>query len=265
MEIFASKFQEFSALFARMLAMFAVTPFFGGQVFSYFYRIALAFWISLMIVPVLNMPPQFAELIQTKYMIILLEQAIIGFMIGIGLQILFASFQMAGEFFSVQMGFGISEVFDPLAQISLPLLGTIKNLIALFVFFVSGSHLWIIRAVVFSFEKIPYFELDFLTNASSHQGIMDYIILLSSGMFIVALKIALPIMGTLLMVSITLGILSKAAPQMNILMLGFPLKILVAFLVLTLISPVIVELMLEQFDLFFNHLDTFLKAWAGKI
>ena len=260
MDIFSSKFQEFVLLFARMLAMLSVAPFFGGQSFSIFYRIGLAFLVSLLVVPVTNMPNEFYQLIENKYFLLILEQVFIGFLIGVGLQFLFAAFQMAGEFFAVQMGFGISEVFDPLSQTSIPLMGTVKNLIAIFVFFVSGSHLWLIRSVVYSYEKVPYLKLGFMSDISWHKKIIEFIVMLSAGMFLIALKIAIPIIGTLFLVSVTLGILSKTAPQMNILMLGFPLKILVAFLVLTFTSPMIVELMSEQFDIFFSHLDAMIDA-----
>ena len=261
MEIFASKFQEFSILFTRMLSMLSVAPFFGGHSFAYFYRVALAFLVSLIVVPVVQLPLEFQELIENQYFTLLMEQVLIGLVIGLSLQFIFAAFQMAGEFFSVQMGLGISEVFDPLSQVSLPLMGIFKNLIATFVFFVSGSHLWLIRSVVFSYEKLPFFSKNILEDIAWHKNIIKFIILISSGMFIIALKIALPVMGTLLLVSITLGILSKAAPQMNILMLGFPLKIFTAFIVLAFISPAIVAVMYEQFDIFFQYLDAMLNAW----
>ena len=240
--------------------MLSVAPFFGGQSFSMFYRIGLAFLVSLLVIPIVNMPTEFYRLIEDQYFFLIMEQIFIGFLIGIGLQFLFAAFQMAGEFFAVQMGFGISEVFDPLSQTSLPLMGTVKNLIAIFVFFVSGSHLWLIKAVVYSYEKVPYLKLGFMQDIPWHKNVIDFMIMLSAGMFVIALKIAIPVVGTLFLVAVTMGILSKAAPQMNILMLGFPLKILIAFLVLTFTSPMIVELMSQQFDIFFDRLDTMINA-----
>ncbi|MDH5718582.1 MAG: flagellar biosynthetic protein FliR [Spirochaetia bacterium] len=261
MEYFVLNFQVFCVLFARLLAMFGVAPFFGGQALSYFYRVGLAFIISLIVVPVVALPNEFYDLLKSRFFNLIIEQLLIGIFIGLSLQFLFAAFQMAGEFFSVQMGFGISEVFDPLSQTSLPLLGTVKNLIGLFVFFVGGSHLLIIEAVVFSYEKIPFLSMNFLLEGFKHEGLLKFFVLLSSGMFLIALKISLPVMGTLLLVSITVGILSKAAPQMNILMLGFPIKIIVAFIVLAWLSPIIIETMSGQLDAFFSHLDTIIKKW----
>jgi len=261
MEFFANQFQIFVVLFARMLALLSLMPAFGGAGVPFFYRMALSFIISMIATPVMNFSPEFYELVANRYLYLILEQILIGFLIGISLQIVFAAFQMAGEFFSVQMGFGISEVFDPLAQISLPLMGTIKNLIALYVFFISSAHLMTFQAIVQSFTDHPYFALDFLNATGTHQGILQFLTILGSAMFIIGLKIAFPIMGTLMLVSTTLGLLSKAAPQMNILMLGFPLKIIVAFLVLTWVSPYIVKTMFTQFETYFQHLDSLLRSW----
>ncbi|MDH5719111.1 MAG: flagellar biosynthetic protein FliR [Spirochaetia bacterium] len=259
MEYFVTQFQVFCVLFARLLAMFGVSPFFGGQALSYFYRVGLAFLISLIVSPVVSLPSEFYDTVKTKFFITLLEQVFMGALIGLSLHFLFAAFQMAGEFFSVQMGFGISEVFDPMSQTSLPLLGTVKNLMGLFVFFVGGAHLLIIDAIIFSYEKIPILADGFLLEGLKHKGILNFLTLLGSGMFLVALKISLPVMGSLLLVSITMGVLSKAAPQMNILMLGFPVKILVAFVVLGWLSPAIIEMMSNHFDIFFRHLDAVIK------
>lgn len=261
MEVFATQFQVFSVLFVRLLSMFATAPVFSGDSFNFFIRASLSFLIAVLVTPVVPMPESFFANLEAHYYSILIEQAIIGIFLGFTVTLVFAAFQMAGEFFSVQMGFGISEVFDPLSQISLPLMGTIKNLMAIFVFFVSGSHLHLIEAVTYSFSKIPMLPGDFFLAGNIHQAIFDFLVHMSTLMFLIALKVALPIMGTLMLTSVSLGMLSKAAPQMNILMLGFPAKILIAFFVLAVLSPLIVHMMFEQFDALFTHLDQMIEHW----
>ena len=262
MEVFATKFQEFVVVFARILAVFSIAPFFSSESFSFVYKVVIAMFISILIVPVLNLPEDFSSNVTSKYYSIILEQVFIGLVIGMGLQMIFAAFQMAGEFFSTQIGFNIGEVIDPLSQTSTPLMGNLKNLIGLYAFFISGCHLWLIEATTYSFTILPYFKYNVLQVATSAQSFMDFLMLMCSGMFIIALKIALPIMGTLLLVALSLGFISKASPQMNLLVLGLPIQILTTFAILTILSPVIIEVMLEQFDLYFKHLDTFLLKWA---
>lgn len=264
MEVLTQQFQVLSIFMARFLAMLSLAPIYGSQTVSYFHRIGLAFVFSMLMVPVTALPAEFYAAAESRYFTLLLEQAFIGFIIGMIINFIFVAYQMAGEFFSIQMGFGITEVFDPMSQVSLPLMGTLKDAIALLIFFVSSAYILLIEGLAFSLEKIPFLSISgeaFLSQGVTHQGVIDFIIFFSSAMFIIALKIALPVIGTLLLASITLGILSKTAPQMNMLMLGFPIKIIVAFIVLFAIAPFIVESMQEEFIHFFDHLDRLLKAW----
>lgn len=266
MDVLTQQFQVLSVFMARFLAMLSVTPVYGGQSVSFFYRVAMAFIFSVLMVPVAVLPQGFYDAVTNRYFTLLLEQAFIGFMIGMIVNFLFVAYQMAGEFFSIQMGFGITEVFDPMSQVSLPLMGTLKNAIALLVFFVSGAYILLIEGAAFSLEKIPYLSaagLSFLEQGATHKGVIDFIIFFSSAMFIIALKIALPVIGTLLLTSITLGILSKTAPQMNMLMLGFPVKIVIAFIVLGAIAPFVVQSMQIEFYNFFDHLDRLFKQWPN--
>ncbi len=261
MEIIGEQFQLFTLVFARFLALFSVAPGYSGDSLPFFSRFALSFLTAAIITPVADVPASLAGDLKHAYILIVLEQAAIGIFIGIVMQFLFAAYQLAGEFFSVQMGFGISEVLDPLSQISLPVIGTLKNLIALFVFFVSGAHTYLVQALAFSIERVPHLGFSFLTQGVTHNHLFKFFALLSGGMFITALKIALPIIGCLLLVSVTLGILSKAAPQMNMLVLGFSAKIVIGFLVLAVLAPLLVQTMFAEMDKSLHMLDAMLKAW----
>lgn len=261
MEVFVQKFAVFTVVLSRFLALFAFAPGYGGETISFFQRMALAFLTSFIVTPALPPNEEFYRLLKERYITILFEQALLGLFLALCLQLLFTAFQMAGEFFSVQMGFGVNEVFDPMSQISLPLIGTLKNLFALYVFFVSDAYLEVIRALSYSFEKIPYLPLNFLDSSIQKSGLFSFLAFLSSSMFLIALKISVPIMGTLLLVSISLGMISKAAPQMNLLMMGYPLKILIGFLVMLWMAPVTIELIQAQFDNFFQHLDELISRF----
>lgn len=261
MEIIGEQFQLFTLVFARFLALFSVAPGYSGDSLPFFSRFALSFITAAIITPVADVPASLSADLKQAYILIVLEQAAIGIFIGIVMQFLFAAYQLAGEFFSVQMGFGISEVLDPLSQISLPVIGTLKNLIALFVFFVSGAHTYLVQALAFSIERVPHLGFSFLKQGVTHNHLFKFFALLSGGMFITALKIALPIIGCLLLVSVTLGILSKAAPQMNMLVLGFSAKIVIGFLVLAILAPLLVQTMFAEMDKSLHMLDAMLKAW----
>ncbi len=261
MDILGAQFQIFTLVFARFLALFSVAPGYSGDSLPFFSRFALAFITAAIITPVAEMPESLVADLNRAYILIVLEQAFIGIFIGIAMQFLFAAYQLAGEFFSVQMGFGISEVLDPMSQVSMPVIGTLKNLIALFVFFVSGAHTYLVQALAFSVERVPHLGFSFLKQGVVQNQLFKYIALLSGGMFISALKIALPVIGCLLLVSVTLGVMSKAAPQMNMLVLGFSVKIVVGFMVLAILAPLIVQTMFAEMDRSVSMLDAMIKAW----
>jgi flagellar biosynthetic protein FliR len=260
-ELLTGQFQLFTLIFARFLALFSVAPGYSGDSLPFFSRFALSFITAGIITPVADMPAGFEEDLKNSFLMIVFEQAAIGLFIGIAMQFLFAAYQLAGEFFSVQMGFGISEVLDPLSQTSLPVIGTLKNLVALFVFFISGAHTYLIQALAFSVERVPHLGFSFLTQGVVQNQLFKYFALLSGGMFISALKISLPVIGCLLLVSVTLGILSKAAPQMNMLVLGFSAKIVIGFMVLAILAPLLVQTMFAEMDRSLTTLDAMLKAW----
>jgi len=261
MEIINEQFQLFTLVFARFLALFSVAPGYSGDSLPFFSRFALSFISAAIITPVADLPPGLTADLKQAYFLIVLEQAAIGIFIGIAMQFLFAAYQLAGEFFSVQMGFGISEVLDPISQVSLPVIGTLKNLIALFVFFVSGAHTYLVQALAYSVERVPHLGFKFLTAGVVENHLFKYFALLSGGMFISALKISLPIIGCLLLVSVTLGILAKAAPQMNMLVLGFSTKIVVGFGILVVLAPLLVQTMFSEMDRSLNQLDALIKGW----
>lgn len=261
MDFLSQQFPIFTLVFARFLALFSVAPGYSGDSLPFFSRFALSFLSAAIITPVADFPPTIAADLDRAFVLIVLEQAVIGVFIGIVMQFLFAAYQLAGEFFSIQMGFGISEVLDPMSQISMPLIGTFKNLIALFVFFVSGAHVYLVQALAFSVERVPHLGFSFLTQGVTHSHLFQYFALLSGGMFISALKISLPVVGCLLLVSVTLGMMAKAAPQMNMLVVGFSVKIIVAFFVLLALSPFIVQTMFAEMDRSLSILDTLIKGW----
>lgn len=171
------------------------------------------------------------------YAAVVLGETLIGIILGFILQVIYAAFQLAGQFFSLQMGFAASQVYDPLAQLQLPLVGQLLNLIAMFILLsAKGLQKIFLVGLYRSFETIT---AQTLLERKDYLGWL--MISTLGGLFNQALIIALPIMGTLFLISVSMGLLAKAAPQMNLLMLGFPINITIAFLLLFLILPFLVE------------------------
>ena len=184
------------------------------------------------------------------YFLVILGEILIGIIIGFFLAIIYSSFQIAGQFFSLQMGFGASSVFDPLAQTQLPLMGQFLNLTAMFVFVTIGGFQKIFITGIFnSFKSIKAVDL-----VTGKEFLLNLFMGRLGSLFRSALTIAFPILGTLFIVSVCMGLLAKAAPQMNLLMMGFPIAIGAAYIILFLIMPFLLEAFGNLIDYSFKQL-----------
>lgn len=259
MSYFVYHFQVFLLVLFRMNAMFMTAPFYSSGIIPFRLKAILSFLVTLIIFPVVaakgwNVSPDTGI-----YYLLVLKEISIGLFIGFMVSVIFAAFQLSGQYFAVQIGFGINEVLDPLSQISVPLIGQMKNLIALLVFLAMNGHHFLISAIYRSYELVPVFDI----GRESSGRLLEYMTYAFSGMFIVAMKIALPVVGTVFLISVSLGVLAKAAPQMNIMMMGFPFKIMVAFGVLLLSSPLIVRIIHVSLDRTFVFVTRMMQHWPG--
>jgi flagellar biosynthesis protein FliR len=232
-ESIVNNLQLFLVVLFRCIALLEVAPLFSSTTIPQTAKIGLAFFAAAAVFPwVLQsgypIPPG-----PVDYFLLILGEVLIGLVIGFMMLLVFSAFQVAGHFFSLQMGFGASEVFDPLAQVEVPLMGEFLNLMALLVFIaINGAGKFLTIGVLHSFESIRAVDLVL------HRGaLMEVLIRGLSGLFQSALTLSFPVLGTLTLVSIVMGLLSKAAPQMDILTMGFPLSIGVSFLILFATIP----------------------------
>jgi flagellar biosynthetic protein FliR len=220
-------------VFVRVMAMAMVAPLLSSSSLPGIARAGLALFITAAVYPQVAKAGYPLPDRDAQYLLLLLGEAMVGIIVGLYLLIIFAAFQVAGEFFSVQMGFGASEVFDPLAQIEIPLMGQFLYLVSMLVFLqVDGFQQLLIAGVMRSFDAIRAADL-----VGGREALFQYILTALGRLFESALTISFPVLGTLLLVSISLGLLAKAAPQMNLLMVGFPISLAVAFVLLLLVMP----------------------------
>ena len=259
MEYFVYHFQVFLLIMVRMTSMMVVAPFFSSGVLPFKIRTIFSFLITIVIFPVIAVKGYKITGDMGQYTLLILQEVTIGLFIGFLVSVIFSAFQLSGQYFAVQIGFGINEVLDPLGQISIPLVGQLKNLIGLLVFMAIGGHHFLIRAVYRSYELAPVFRLE----GKAANEFMKFLAYTFSGMFVVALKISVPIVATVFLVSVSMGILAKAAPQMNIMMLGFPFKIVVAFGVMILTVPLIIRIMQVTLERSFNFISKVLIYWPS--
>lgn len=223
---------------ARIFAMILTTPLLSIQSVPRTAKIALAGSIAMLVMPESYPEGWNVDPFSLQYVLLVIGEGMIGVITGFFVSMIFASFSSAGQFFSYQMGFGASEVYDALAQIENPLLGQYLNLIAMLVFVqINGFQTLFLGGILRSFQSVNCFSL-----VTAKGEFLEFFLTGLTGLFLNAMVIALPIIGTLFLIHVSMGLLSKAAPQMNLLSEGFPITILVTFFLLVITLPLMVNL-----------------------
>ncbi|MFP4329783.1 MAG: flagellar biosynthetic protein FliR [Alkalispirochaetaceae bacterium] len=227
----------FLLVFTRIFVLASVAPLLGSTTIPGIARVALTFFAAIFVFPMVAEAGYPIPRNALAYGLVMLGEGMIGITIGFILVVLFSVFQTAGQFFSLQIGFGASEVFDPLADVSIPLTGQFFNLMAMMIFVViEGFQKIFLSGVYYSFRTLR--AVDFVIYRND---MVSLVLSTLSGLFTQAMILALPILGTLFLASVTMGLLAKAAPQMNLLMLGFSLNIGVAYLIMFVSLPFVLE------------------------
>ena len=249
--------QLYFLIFARVLALFMAAPILNSSGIPVMARGGLALFTAVAVYPMVSTLGYIIPDDGLIYSFLLISEVLTGLLLGLFIQIVFAVYQLAGQMFSIQMGFGASATYDPLAQVEIPLVGQLFNLIGIFVFIISGSiQKLFLTGIYRSFMAMKGDYL--LTNPGF---LTDSLISALAQLFEQALLIAIPMMGTLLMISVTMGLLAKAAPQMNLMMVGFPIQISVGFLLIMMSSPFLIEKMVLVIENGFSQIDELMRLY----
>jgi flagellar biosynthetic protein FliR len=184
----------------------------------------------------------FSPIININYIFLLISEFLVGIVIGFSANLLFAAIQLAGQSIDMQMGFGIVNVMDPQSGMQIPLMGTFKYLLAILVFLLINGHHFFIQALIYSYQVVPVNGLSI--NASFVSMLVD----LTTEIFVVAFKIAAPLVGALFITDFVMGIIARTVPQMNVFLVGMPAKILSGFFLILLVIPLYVYLLSALFE-----------------
>jgi flagellar biosynthetic protein FliR len=167
------------------------------------------------------------------------NELLIGIILGFAGLLTFSAFQLAGQFIDLSMGFSMVNVVDPFLGEDAPLMGQFKNLMALMVLLSINGHHEIIRAMIQSFRVLP------VTHPVLSTSVIEYFIRLSGDLFMLGFRVALPIIGTIYIVDFIFGFIARTVPQMNVFIMGFPVKIIVGFAILFVSMPYLAGMMVE--------------------
>lgn len=249
----------------RCFALVMTLPFFSIRTVPRRAKLAFAGYMAYLIFPHVDFT-QYLPYIKTDgsfsldYMLLVIGEGFLGMITGFYVSIIFAAFSTAGQFFAFNMGFSASEVYDALSQVENPLMGQFFNLIAMLIFLQNDWALQLFsKALVSSFDSLNAFSI-----ISNGDHLVKFMLSGLTKLFSDAFVISLPLIGTLVLISVAMGLLSKAAPQMNLISEGFPIMILTAFFLIFLLMPSLCEFFVHSFQTGFARLESLMASLTLK-
>ncbi|MBI3768944.1 MAG: flagellar biosynthetic protein FliR [Deltaproteobacteria bacterium] len=229
---------------ARVGGLFMVGPILGSRMAPMRVRAALVFFLALAMLPAI--PAEAATALAgdagpIRLFAALALEVAIGFTIGLVAEFVFGGVQMAGQLAGIQMGIGISNLIDPQTQEHITSLAEWQNLMALLVFLAVDGHHLLIRAVAESFTLLP------IGGGFPATDGLGRVLVLAGGIFVIALRVAAPILVMLLLVNGAMAVLAKLIPQLNVFIVGFPLHVAVGLFMLAASQPFTIRLLETSF------------------
>lgn len=213
----------------RILAMIASSPILGNKQIPARVKLGLSVLITIIVTPTIGEVPPVA-VGSPQGLLIMIQQVIIGMAMGFTMRLIFTAIEMAGELAGLQMGLGFASFYDPVNAAQTPIVAQWLGMVAALAFLAINGHLHMLSALAESFKTLP------IGGMMPSQGFHD-VARWGGSIFAYALQISLPILAALLITNIALGILTRAAPQLNLFAIGFPITLAIGFLVLMLSMP----------------------------
>jgi flagellar biosynthetic protein FliR len=246
----------FLLIFARISGIFSSAPIFGARNVPTTVKAGLSLIISYILLPLLIRPDFNSSDAFLPYIALVIGEFLIGLILGFACSFIFYGIQMAGSLLDTQIGFGMVNVLDPQFGQQVPLVGNFKYILALLVFLASNGHHLFLAAVFQSFKLIP------VSLGVFRPDMANIVVDMVAGIFIIALKISLPVLVSLLLTDVALGILARTMPQMNIFVVGVPGKIIVGIFVLSLALPFYIGFLEVVFNGTFRDIYRLLATFA---
>lgn len=231
----------FVLVLARVVGLALIAPVLGSRMVLPRLRVALVVFLALAMLPATAglAAPGTANLADSPValLVALLVETAIGLLLGVIAQFVFGAVQLAGELAGMQMGFGMASLFDPQTHDRTVVLAQWQTTLALLLFLTVDGHHMLVQAVAESFRRVPPGAVGL--GAAGFGMTVAF----ASGIFVLALKIAAPVLILVLLTNAGLGALGKLVPQLNVMVVGFPVNVAAGFFILIAAQPFTMRLL----------------------
>ena len=218
--------QGFLICLARIAAMFAAIPVFSGAQIPPQMRVGIAMLFSMLTYPVVKEYIPTGTVTPIEFGLIIAAEIILGLLVGFLAQLVFMAAEFAGSLIGYQMGFAAANVFDPSTQQQVALVSQFQGIFAILLFLSLDIHHLFLEAIVASFEMLPPGSL------TLSGGAIPMIVAVANHSLILSIRLVAPILVLLILSNLTLGVMARVFPQLNVFLLSFPLNIGISFIVM---------------------------------
>lgn len=224
----------FILIFVRMTGLFVISPIFGRRNIPTYFKIGFSFFMALILINTVKVPSvvQYSNFLQ--FTLIITKEFLVGLIIGYASYLIFNAIYLAGQMIDMQVGFGMVNILDPISNIQIPITSNFYFIISMIVFLTVNGHHMLIRAMFDSYKFIP------LGGAVFTSVLMNDLMIAFGNIFVLGFKISAPVIAAILVTDIALGVISKSVPQLNIFVVGMPLKIVLGIVVMIITIPVFI-------------------------
>jgi flagellar biosynthetic protein FliR len=241
-----AQFFTFMLVLIRLGALFAFAPIFGSGAIPGVVKSALVLGLTLALTA-LGVPGQVAVPASTGHIALLVVQELLfGIVLGYIAGLVFAAVQLAGQSIGMNMGLGIVSVMDPQFETQVSVISQFQTILATLLFLAIGGERLLVEVFAANLSRVPPGQMSF------GGPLIEVLVFLTAEVFRVGLQVSAPVIAAMFAANVLLGIFARSVPQMNMLILGFPLKIFVGFAVMGLgldyVARVILRAFAETFE-----------------
>ncbi|MDQ0337278.1 flagellar biosynthetic protein FliR [Caldalkalibacillus uzonensis] len=222
----------FLLILVRLTTFFVAAPLFSMQGVPHMFKIGLACFIALVSLTSIEVGDPIPW--DLSFLFYVGKEALVGLALGFVAALVIYTVQVAGAFIDFQMGFLIANLVDPQTGAQVPIIGNLKYFLTLLFLLSVDAHHLLIEGVIRSYQLVPIDQYMVEIGSAGVAQLMTHVFV---QMFVVALLIALPVVGALFLVDISLGILARTVPQINVFVVGLPLKIFSGFVLILITLP----------------------------
>lgn len=232
----------FLLVLVRITSFFVTLPIYSYKTIPAMHRIGLSVFLAWIMYYTIEVPELAFDL---QFLMLVLKEAMVGLLIGFVAYMILTAIQIAGGFIDFQMGLAIANVIDPQTGVQSPLVGQYLYTFALLFLLATNGHHLLLDGIFYSYQFIP---LDQLNINLSSEGLLEFVVLAFNQSFVIAFQMAIPVVGSLFIVDVSLGILARTMPQLNVFVVGIPVKIIVSFVVLFIMMGVMITVVGDLFE-----------------